>query len=152
MEEFIHGEWAALHFVISNCIAKVFGLNQETELAMVQFWDEDFLKSGEDVFQVIWEWIEVFEDNAADFKAFGLHSVDSRGDGSIGAAPTENEEFAGVVSVDFSRWEGVGNGFHFVRPDLGHVLVVKWIVTDASGFVLFQAADAVFITFHSREG
>ena len=151
-QEFVHSEGAALHFIVADGFLEVLGLDEEPELAVVEFRDEDFIKAVQDFPQVIGKGVEVAEDDAADSKPFVLHPVDRGGNGTFCAAPSEDEQFPGFLPVDGCRGQGVCYGLYLVSAEARHFLVVNRIVADTAGFVLFEPADAVFVARHAGEG
>lgn len=94
-------ERAAFDFVEGDGVDEVFGAEDEAELAEVEFGDEDFFESGEQLAEVGREWVEVVDVDGADVEPFGAEGVDGGGDGTLGAAPADDQEFSAAGSDGF---------------------------------------------------
>ena len=73
---------------------RYFARMHRAELAEVQLGDQHLLVALQDLAQVLRQRVEVPQVAVRDALALGLHVVDGRGAGAVGAAPAEDEQVA----------------------------------------------------------
>ncbi len=115
-----------------------------SQLAHVQFGDEDLLIASEHLTEVRREWIQVPEVCRRHRQAALPHPPHSSLDDAEGRAPSQHEQLAFGIAVDFDRIDVVGDVGDLPGPGVDHQLMVVRVVGDVAGDVLLlEPADAV---------
>ena len=133
-----------LNLVEADGIHKVLGPDEQQELPHVHLGDEHPVEARDDLAEVFRERVEMSQVNGGYRGPPRLEDADGRGDGSVCASPTDDEQLARFLPHDFRRGNVFGDARDFCRADPDHVLVVGRLVAEgARSVLLLDSADPV---------
>ena len=118
------------------------------ELSHIQLAYNDFLKSAEYFFRILWKGVDVIKMCQAYLLSISMKLLNGSFQRTIGAAPAYDQDVTGIRSKHVQFGNVVGYFLHFFSPKLDHPFMVGRIVRDMTSILfLLKTSNPVFKSF-----